>query len=79
MAPLHFAVRVGEKQVVETLIAWKADLNIANRKNVTPLQLAETANKLDIMKKLIENGANVNVINSQGKFTIAFTRKKKKF
>ncbi|KAK2714306.1 hypothetical protein QYM36_008760 [Artemia franciscana] len=58
-APLHYAVDLGHKEIVEILVAKGADVNI-NYINQTPLILATKKNHTDIVKFLIENGANVN-------------------
>jgi transglutaminase-like putative cysteine protease len=60
--PLHFAVEAGQIDVVEYLIAARvADVGVENRQGLTPLDIAARRNHKEVVKLLIDNGADVSL------------------
>src|SRR5690349_19792378 len=56
--PLHWAVRVGDRDSVERLLAAGADVNAANRYGVRPLNVALEAGAVALTQRLLEAGAD---------------------
>lgn len=63
---LHISVRKGSTKYVEYLLQQKADPNIRDGGNNTPLILAISLGKTDIVPLLLAYNANVNLGNSVG-------------
>ena len=57
-APLHKASGLGKTDVVSCLLKHKANINIINKENHTPLIRAAVANKMDTVRLLIGARAN---------------------
>jgi len=55
--PLHFAVRAGNKDIVELLIANGADVNTKNEAGQTPRDVALRRNQKEIVELLRKHGA----------------------
>ncbi|MBK8397606.1 MAG: ankyrin repeat domain-containing protein [Leptospiraceae bacterium] len=66
---LEAAIQAGDLEDTKKAIADKADLEAELQKNITPLELAIKKNKLDIVKLLIEKGANVNPTKAESGYT----------
>ena len=65
--PLHDAAGSGNVDKLRTLIeSGKYDINAQDKNGNTALHIAETYNKFDITKVLINNGANPNIQNVDG-------------
>ena len=64
MTPLHIALGSGHKDIVELLIAKKANINAADKSGMTPLHIASGSGHKDIVELLISNGADINSKNS---------------
>ena len=58
--PLYFASTHGYKEIVEFLLAYGADSELANFYNERPLTKAAEFGHYDIVKILLEHGAKVN-------------------
>lgn len=58
--PLHWAADQGHKDVVELLMANKADVNAKDDLGQTPLNLAACFGHKDVAELLLTDGANVN-------------------
>ena len=70
---LALAVRAGDKEMVELLLKKRAQvncqLNSARHSNLTPLHIAcgcLSPNAIDIVRQLLEHGANVNAESLSG-------------
>ncbi|KAN0137681.1 Ankyrin repeat-containing domain protein [Lactarius tabidus] len=63
--PLHFAASEGHLEVARIILELGADVNSQNDEGLTPLQRAsqvqQEGKKLDIMRLLLDYGANVNI------------------
>lgn len=65
--PLILAIFCGDKQMVEWLLDHQADMEKSSRtKMFTPLLMAATYGQVDIVKLLLEKGAEVNTKNAHG-------------
>src|SRR5689334_18021896 len=58
--PLHYAVIRDDLPIAQLLIARGADVNATYRSGVTALQLAASRGNLEMVRLLIDSGANVN-------------------
>jgi len=58
---LHWAALYGQKQVVELLLAEKADVNLLDEGGFTALHWATMFNKSDVAEVLLANKANTNI------------------
>jgi ankyrin repeat protein len=66
------AAKAGDFAAVKTLIAQKADVNVAEPDGMTALHWAVRANDLSTVQMLIRAGANVNVISRYGMTPLLF-------
>jgi hypothetical protein len=60
--PLHYAVKFGFPQTVKVLLAHKAELNLKNKNNYMPIDLAlqfQRDELTEIVKLLIEHGVDI--------------------
>lgn len=65
--PIHTAVNIGAKEIVELLIKEKVDVNIQDTLHAnTPLIYAVARSNQEIVKLLVEAGASVNETNKHG-------------
>ncbi len=64
--PLSRAVRKERKATVEALISMGANVNTTNAIGSTPLHFAAISGNLDIVRLLLENGAEVNAKTNGG-------------
>jgi ankyrin repeat protein len=62
--PLIYAVADDQKDVVETLVANKADVNMGDEHGDSPLHWAATCGREEIARFLMMNKANVDVRNN---------------
>ena len=77
--PLHFASYFGdEKSVIQILNQDKKEIDVKSKNGYTPLFLAVNNNNYNIVKILINNGANKNIENKEGKKPIDIAKDKKK-
>jgi TonB family protein len=58
--PLHRAASAGHKDVVELLLAHRADVNAIDNNGVTPLHYAASAGHKDVAELLLAHRADVN-------------------
>lgn len=56
---LHFAADKGDEDLVDLLLAHKADPNITDRRRQSPLHIAADGGEEEIVKKLVAAGADV--------------------
>ncbi|KAL1394891.1 hypothetical protein pipiens_011628 [Culex pipiens pipiens] len=59
--PLHEAASVGSLELVELFLAQGVDVNRRARHGLTPLMLASFARQTNMVKLLLDRGANVNL------------------
>jgi ankyrin repeat protein len=64
--PLHWAVRAGDRDSVERLLAAGADVNAANRYGVRPLNVALEAGDAALTRRLLEAGADAGAPDRAG-------------
>ena len=64
---MHQAATAGgqHSDLVEMLLAHKADVNAADTPGLTPLHYAVLANNRDVVKSLLTHGANANAKDSK--------------
>jgi len=72
--PLFEAISKDYQEVVNVLIANKADVNFANNSDSgkTPLMLAVSRNQTNMAQLLLSHGANVNAKNKDGRTALFF-------
>ncbi|MFQ6602108.1 ankyrin repeat domain-containing protein [Flavobacterium sp. C3NV] len=63
--PLNVAVGKGDLEFVKKLIEYGADVNEISE-DLSPLMIAARYNKVDILRVLLANGANVSAKNEKG-------------
>jgi len=79
ISPFSIAIRKGRSNWVEYMINRGIDLNKTERKsNFTPLMEAVTSNRVEIIKTLLDGGADTSLIDSFGFSAVDFARKMKK-
>ena len=65
--PLHYAVEIGNLEIVEYLLDSGAEVDIKNNHLNTPLHLAASRGLIQISKLLIAKGADINAQNKDGR------------
>ena len=63
---MHVAVKRGNIEVINELVRIKYPLNEPKVNGITALGISAIHGKLQIMKKLVENGADVNLTSPAG-------------
>ena len=64
--PLHISAQNGHEELTEILIAGKADINAKNRCGQTALHMAMSYDYYNVVKMLVNAGANEQIINDDG-------------
>ncbi|MDR0747937.1 MAG: ankyrin repeat domain-containing protein [Helicobacteraceae bacterium] len=64
--PLHYATHFNDAKTAKYLISLNASLNPIDLKEFTPLYYAIESNSLDIVKMLVENGADISTSKHNG-------------
>jgi hypothetical protein len=64
--PLHYAAAYGHKDVVELLLAAKAEVNAKDNEGCTPLHVVAYTGQTDVADLLLTNGADVNTSDRGG-------------
>lgn len=73
MTPLLEAINVGNAQIVQSLLAHRANVNATTAKtNITPLMWATGDSHPDIAKMLLDAGADVQTVTSDGFSALTF-------
>ena len=67
--PLFNAVQLNDKLYIDILLKYGADVNAEDKYSLTPIVFAQT---VDILKLLIDNGANIEHVTNKGLFPIWF-------
>ena len=87
VSPLHRAVRYRNPKVVEFLIKRGANVNYADKRNAStalhkavfnsgaPSTKRKSEEAIEIIKILLDNGANPNLKNNKGKLPIDYVKK----
>ncbi len=65
-SPLFFAVKVGDKKIIDLLIENEANVNKANETGTTPLMIAAKYGNTYAVKTLIKHGADPMALNNSG-------------
>jgi len=65
--PLLYAARDGRIDMVQSLVAKKADLELAEANGITPLQMAIANENIALARYLLERGANPNSKDAYGR------------
>jgi hypothetical protein len=71
---LHFAVMKGRMQLVEKIVARRADVNSRTRNGTTPLHTAVVYARKEIAEFLLDNGADINARSARGVSALEFAR-----
>ncbi|CAH0046457.1 unnamed protein product [Clonostachys solani] len=70
--PLHMVGSMGSVELVDVLLKHGADINAQDIKKMTPLHhAAQIPEAGDVVRRLVERGANVGVKNMQGETALA--------
>ncbi|CAN0103727.1 unnamed protein product [Scytosiphon promiscuus] len=71
--PLHYAAKHGRVTVTETLLAAGADLNLRfGDDEISPLDTAAGEGHLDVLKAMIEHGADVDAASPNGRTALIY-------
>jgi len=73
VTPLHLAVLQRHTDVVETLLAAKADANAVNADRTTALMSAAALQLADVVEQLLEASVDVNSTDSEGRRAVDLT------
>jgi ankyrin repeat protein len=68
-----FAIADNNITVIMDLLQAGHDINIVNGKRVTPLMSASFGDRLDVLRFLLEQGADVNIRSKRGKTALTYT------
>jgi ankyrin repeat protein len=66
MTPLHYAVGLGNVEMVRCLVDHGANVNATNSNGTTPLHLAAKSGNEDTVRYLISQGAFINAVDRTG-------------
>ena len=70
--PLHFAAYAADKDVVELLLANKAEVNAKDNEGKTPLHIAAGFGRKDVAELLLAKKAEINAKDKNGVTPLAF-------
>ncbi len=62
---LHYAAEVNNTDIMQSLIAYGADIESLDKWNRTPLHIAAEEGNVDAVKWLLNKGANINAIDQR--------------
>ncbi|MCB0374771.1 MAG: ankyrin repeat domain-containing protein [Sinomicrobium sp.] len=69
ISPFHMAIVKGDFETVKKLVSMGAEVNERASNGMTPLMFAARYNRIDILRFLIEAGADLKAKNSKNGFT----------
>ena len=75
-SPLCNAVIKGDMETVKKFVEYGSDVN-ENINGVTPLMLAARYNRVEIIKYLLDNGANLNALDQYGHSALYYAESSK--
>ncbi len=64
--PLHWAAKLGDRSMTDTLVSFDADIHHLNFNQQTPLFYATEHHNVEIVRMLLERGAEVNLKDTEG-------------
>ena len=59
-APIHSAVRAGDPELVQMMLAAGADVNVSDRRGLFPLHVAAERGDVAVVRQLLRHSANTN-------------------
>lgn len=68
-SPLHFAISLGDLEIVKILIDFGADVDLTDSTDTTPLHIASLNGYLPIVEQLIKAGVNLEGVSRFGQQT----------
>lgn len=67
---LMYALKSGKKDVVEYIATKTKRINTANAKGMSPLQLAVRKNRIDLVAVLVDNGADLDILDKDSRTVV---------
>lgn len=74
--PIHTALAANNESIGKLLIEAGADVNVRQKGNITPLQLASQFGNIELIITLLEQGADINIRNDSGESASDIAAKK---
>ena len=71
---LMLAAKVGDSQIIDALLSYKADVNIRNNAGATALMIAAKYGHPHVIDKLLAHGADPTIKNNSGSTAAHFAR-----
>ena len=69
LSPLYMACDYQQAEMVELLLGWEADVNARDQRGYTALMYASWKGHADIVRILIDRGADVRSVDSETGYT----------
>lgn len=76
-SPLHYAAKTCRPEIIDLLIANKAELNVKDKLGRTPLHLAADIGCFGSVALLLDAGANPNVVDNKNKVALNYAEEGK--
>jgi ankyrin repeat protein len=74
LSPLHYAVLNHHKQLIERMMYTITNVDIRDIEGVTPLMLASACGFLSLIKMLVRQGADCNLMDNQGRISFQYAK-----
>lgn len=68
--PIHLASRLGNVDILRSLVSHGTDINVRTSAGDTPLMVSARAGMVDALIELLTSGADIGLVNTQGKTAI---------